>query len=136
MRELIIDRVLDMNILPATRELAAKSDMEALSYECGKVLAEATIDMVQENTLVKESLMEGLGKLGTFTEGVEALYNGDYKTAVVEFTDLGVTLFGGAAGGAVTALKSIGDLSKAAVEQGIIVSGQNNLQQKCCFKTI
>lgn len=132
MRELIIDRVLDMNIVPTTRELAAKGDMEALGYECGKLLAEATIDMVQENPLVKESLMEGLGKLGTLTEGTEALYNGDYKTALVEFTDLGVTLFGGAAGGAVTAIKSIGDLSKAAVEQGIMA--WKDYEMECAYK--
>jgi hypothetical protein len=56
-REIIINRVLEMNIIPTTQELAAKGDIEALTYECGKILAEATIDMVQENPLVKESLM-------------------------------------------------------------------------------
>ncbi len=132
-REIIINRVLEMNIIPTTQELAAKGDIEALTYECGKILAEATIDMVQENPLVKESLMEGLGKLGTLTEGAEALYNGDYKTAVVEFTDLGVTLFGGAAGGAVTAIKSIGDLSKAAVEQGIMA--WKDYEMECAYKS-
>lgn len=131
-REIIIERALEMNIIPTTQELAEKGDMEALTYECGRILAEATIDMVQENPLVKESLMEGLGKLGTLTQGAEALYNGDYKTAVVEFTDLGVTLFGGAAGGAVTALKSIGDLSKAAVEQGIMA--WKDYEMECAYK--
>ena len=132
-REIIIDRALEMNIIPTTQELAAKGDIEALTYECGKILAEATVDIVQENPLVKESLMEGLGKLGTLTEGAEALYNGDYKTAVVEFTDLGVTLFGGAAGGAVTAIKSIGDLSKAAVEQGIMA--WKDYEMECAYKS-
>lgn len=132
-REIIINRALEMNIIPTTQELAAKGDIEALTYECGKILAEATVDMVQENPLVKESLMEGLGKLGTLTEGAEALYNGDYKTAVVEFTDLGVTLFGGAAGGAVTAIKSIGDLSKAAVEQGIMA--WKDYEMECAYKS-
>ena len=132
-REIIIDRALEMNIIPTTQELASKGDMEALTYECGRILAEATIDMVQENPLVKESLMEGLGKLGTLTQGAEALYNGDYKTAVVEFTDLGVTLFGGAAGGAVTAIKSIGDLSKAAVEQGIMA--WKDYEMECAYKS-
>ena len=56
-REIIINRVLEMNIIPTTQELAAKGDIEALTYECGKILAEATVDMVQENPLVKESLM-------------------------------------------------------------------------------
>jgi hypothetical protein len=133
MRERIIDRVLDMNLVPTTRELAAQADMQALAYKCGELLAEATIDVVQENPLVKESLMEGLGTLGTLTQGAEALHNGDYKTALVEFTDLGVTLFGGAAGGAVTAIKSIGDLSKAATEQGIMA--WKDYEMECAYKS-
>ncbi len=130
MREAIIDRVLDMNLVPTTRELAAKGDMEALAYKCGELLAEATIEMVQENPLVKESLMVGLGDIGTLIEGTEALNNGDYKTALVEFTDLGVSLMGYGTG--VGTLKSVADLGIAAAEQGIMAWKDYELE--CAYK--
>jgi len=130
MREIIIDRVLDMNIVPTTRELAAEADMQALAYKCGELLAEATIEMVQENPLVKESLMVGLGNIGTLIEGTEALNNGDYKTALVEFTDLGVSLMGYGTG--VGTLKSVADLGIAATEQGIMAWKDYELE--CAYK--
>jgi len=130
MREIIIDRVLDMNIVPTTRELAAEADMQALAYICGELLAEATIEMVQENPLVKESLMVGLGNIGTLIEGTEALNNGDYKTALVEFTDLGVSLMGYGTG--VGTLKSVADLGIAATEQGIMAWKDYELE--CAYK--
>lgn len=92
------------------------------------------LDVYNENPLMQEVMEESLGLGGALTssklldaagnvlttaEGLDALYNGDYKSALVEFTDLGVSIFGGAAGGALTTVKAVGDLSKAAVEQGI-----------------
>jgi hypothetical protein len=131
MREIIIDRVLDMNIVPTTRELAAEADMQALAYKCGELLAEATIEMVQENPLVKESLMVGLGNIGTLIEGTEALNNGDYKTALVEFTDLGVSLMGYGTG--VGTLKSVADLGIAATEQGLMA--WKDYEMECAYKS-
>ncbi len=131
-REMITDRVIEMNVMPVVRERASTGDMTKLTLECSRILAEATVDLAQEHPLVKEGLMEGMGKLGTLTQGVEALGKKDYKTALVEFTDLGVTVFGGTAGGAVTAIKSVGDLSKVAVEQGIVA--WKDYEMECAYK--
>ncbi len=129
-RKTIIDRVLDMNIIPTTRELAAEGDIQALTHKCGELLAEATIDMVQENPLIKEILMVGLGNIGTIIEGTEAIKNGDYKTALVELTDLSVSLMG--YGSVVGTLKSVADLGIAAAEQGIMA--WKDYEQECAYR--
>jgi hypothetical protein len=74
--------------------------------------------------------MVGLGNIGTLIEGTEALNNGDYKTALVEFTDLGVSLMGYGTG--VGTLKSVAVLGIAATEQGIMAWKDYELE--CAYK--
>lgn len=131
-RDRIYERVESQDGYGVIRRTAETGDIAALSEICAQVIAEATIDECEKHPFIKELIMEGAGTYGTGVQLIEAINNGDYKSAVVELADLGATLFGGTAGGAATALYSIGNLSKVAVEQGI--SEWKEYEMECAYK--
>jgi len=119
-RELIYQHVLKEGHGDDIRKVAETGDLSDLKLACAQAFAMATVEACASSPLITEIITEATGRLGTMSEAVNALDAGDYKSALVAFADMGANIFGGAAGGAVTAIKSIGDLSKAAVEQGIM----------------
>lgn len=131
-REFVYQHVLREGHGDDIRKIAETGDLSALQLACAQACAMATVEAFAYNPLMAAIITEATGRLGTMAEAVNALDAGDYESALVAFADLGVDMFGGAVGGALTGIKSIGDLSKAAVEQGIMEWKDYELE--CAYK--
>jgi len=100
-----------------------------LGYQISELVAQSTVDVCAENPLVLETVSTALGTVGDVAEASAALIDGDYNKAAGELAAFGASVLGY---GGVGAVKSLVELSAAAVEQGIM--GWKEYELECAYK--
>lgn len=128
-RDKIIRRVKTSNDFGILYLLAAAGDVAAVGAKCTEIIVQATVDVCAENPLALEIVTAATGTVGELAKGSLALYDGDYKTAISEFTAVGTTLLGY---GTIGQAKTLIELTAAAVEQGVM--GWKDYELECAYK--
>ena len=128
-RDKIIRRVKTSNDFRHSVFACRGGDVAAVGAKCTEIIVQATVDVCAENPLALEIVTAATGTVGELAKGSLALYDGDYKTAISEFTAVGTTLLGY---GTIGQAKTLIELTAAAVEQGVM--GWKDYELECAYK--
>ena len=117
-RDKIVKRVLNSTGIDNVVFLTEHGESTAeLGLKITELIVQSTVDVCAENPLVLESVSTSLGIVGDVSEVSLALIDGDYKKVTGELVSMGASILGY---GGVGIVKSLAELSAAAVEQGVM----------------